>query len=72
MYTVRIFEETGHTDTEYATADLAFGAIYVDPLPLPQDTIPETKGSFEHGWAIYKDGVCFHEIGQQVEVGDVL
>lgn len=74
MYTVRIFDtEDGHTDTEYATEELAFGAVYVDPLPLPLDTAAVLKGIMPLGFAIYnEEGVCFHVIGNRTEVGNPL
>lgn len=73
MYTVRIFDAVEHTDTEYATEDLAFGAIYLDSLPLPAETPSETKEPFYYGYAIYNyDGVCVHRIGDRADIGDPL
>ena len=73
MYTVRIFDtEDGHTDTEYATEELAFGAVYVDELPLPLETEPTFKDIMPSGFAIYKEGVCFHVIGHRADIGDPL
>lgn len=70
MYTVRIFETTGHTDTEYATADLAFGAVFSEPLPLPELIAPMVPYPF----AIFKDGICIHIYGegQTVDIDDPL
>jgi len=70
MYTVRIFDAESHTDTEYATAEEAFGAVYVDALPLPEQAV--NTEPMPYGLAIFHEGVCFHAIGDRVEIGDPL
>jgi hypothetical protein len=69
MYTVRIIDQVGEpTDAEYETVDQAFGAVYLDELPLTETSVPTTMNRF----AIYKDGICFHHSGAMAEIGDPL
>ena len=68
MYTVRIFETAGNTDTEHFTAEDAFGAVYSDSLPLPEQATTKTAWPF----AIYENGVCFHVSGDLANIGDPL
>lgn len=70
MYTVRIFDEDSHIDTEYATDAEAFAAVYGDPVPLTEEAVPVVTEAF----AIFNnDGICFHVIGKPLELlGTVL
>jgi hypothetical protein len=64
MYTVRIFDEDTHTDTEYATVAEAFTAVYGEPIPLNEESEPIVSEPF----AIFNNGVCFHVIGGEIEL----
>ena len=65
MYTVRIFDEDSHQDTEYATQAEAFTAVYGEPTPLTEESVPVITESF----AIFNEaGVCFHVIGESTEL----
>ena len=65
MYTVRIFDEDTHTDATYATAAEAFTAVYGEPSPLTEESVPVITESF----AIFNEtGVCFHVIGESTEL----
>jgi hypothetical protein len=65
MYTVRIFDEDSHQDTEYATVAEAFTAAYGEPTPLTEESVPVITESF----AIFNEaGVCFHVIGESIEL----
>ena len=64
MYTVRIFDEDTHTDTSYATVAEAFTAVYGEPSPLTEESVPTVTEPF----AIFNDGVCFHVIGGEIEL----
>ena len=65
MYTVRIFDEDTHTDTSYATVAEAFTAVYGEPSPLTEESVPTVTEPF----AIFNDaGVCFHVIGESLDL----
>jgi hypothetical protein len=68
MYTVRTFAAEGHTETEYASVDEAFGSVYGDPLPNPTSL----KDPLIQNFAIYLDGVCMHFIRDGMSIGDPL
>jgi hypothetical protein len=65
MYTLRIFDEDSHQDTEYATQAEAFTAAYGEPSPLTEDSVPVITEAF----AVFNEaGVCFHVIGESTEL----
>ncbi len=65
MYTVRIFDEDSHQDTEYATQAEAFTAAYGEPVPLTETSEPVISEPF----AIFNEvGSCFHVIGKDIEL----
>ena len=65
MYTLRIFDEDSHQDTEYATQAEAFTATYGEPSPLAEDSVPVITEPF----AIFNEaGACFHVIGKPIEL----
>ena len=71
MYTVRIIDRAGApTDAEYATVTEAFAAVYGEPSPLSEESVPIVTDPF----AIFnEEGVCFHVIGGSLEqLGTVL
>lgn len=69
MYTLRIFDENSHQDTEYATQAEAFTAAYGEPMPLTENSEPIITEAF----AIFDEtGVCFHVIGDIELLGSSL
>ena len=65
QYTVRVFTDSNqltYTDTAYATANEAYGQLYVEvpPLSLDPTSPPTAKIDLTFGYAIANDGIVIN------------